>query len=313
VSKVVDYFWTKRDDMLLFAFSLLISLLLFGQLQVGLEPGKEREFEVPLSFSGQSDDVTIVQAPRSAKVVASGSQQALDSLDTSKVRAVVDLTDAQPGISRLRVEVFGPLRSGSTLTPVRSVAEVEIERKLRREFEVQLLTVGTPPGNFTYEGVTMLPPRVEVSGPESNVPMVVAVRAVLDLTNLMPNQSLELELEALGEEKRPVPLITLTPSRVQIMPAVSIGPSRRNLLVTPVFTGQPAVGYRVSGYDVIPNQIATVGESAEVSRVTTVNTKPIDLSGLRANRRFTVKLVLPPGLNVTDSDEVTVSVRVVRG
>jgi YbbR domain-containing protein len=44
-----------------------------------------------------------------------------------------------------------------------------------------------------------------------------------------------------------------------------------------------------------------------------VNTKPIDLSGLRANRRFTVKLVLPPGLNVTDSDEVTVSVRVVRG
>ncbi len=312
MSKVIDYVWAKRDDMLLFALSLLISLLLFGQLQVGLEPGKEREFEVPLSFSGQSDDITVVQAPRSVKVVASGSQQALDVLDTSKVRAVVDLSSVDPGVRRLRIEVFGPLKSGLTLSPVRSVAELEIEQKLRKEFEVQLLTVGTPPGNFTYDGVTILPPRVEVSGPESNVPRVVSVRAVLDLKNLMPNQSLELELEALGEENKPVPLITLTPPRVQILPAVSIGPSRRNLLVTPVFSGQPAVGYRVSGYDVIPNQISTRGESAEVSRVTTVNTKPIDLSGLRANRRFTIKLVLPPGLEATDGDEVTVSVRVVR-
>jgi YbbR domain-containing protein len=313
VSKSVDFLWSKREDMLLFIFALIIATLLFGQLQVGQEPGREREFEVPLTFSNQSEDVAVVQAPRSVRVVASGSQQALDNLDTSKVRALVDLSEVEPGVRKLRVEVLGPLKSGLTLSPSRSFAELQIESKQRKTFDVQLLTVGTPPGNFTFNGVTMLPPRVEVSGPSSNVPQVVSVRAVFDLTNLTPNQSIEVELEALGEQNKPVPLITIEPSVVQILPAVSIGPSKRNLLVTPVFTGQPAVGYRITGYDVVPNQVTTTGESGDVSRVTTVSTETIDLSGLRADRRFTVRLVLPEGLEPSSGDQVTVIVRVSRG
>jgi YbbR domain-containing protein len=312
VSKIVDTLVAKRDDVLLFALSTLIALLLFGQLQSGLEPGKEREFEVPLTFTGQAEDITVLQAPRSVKIVASGSQQALDALDTSKVRASLDLQDAGPGVGRYRVDVIGPARSGLEFRAVRANAEVELEAKQRKTFEVQLFTVGTPPGNYTYNGVTMLPPEVEVSGPASNLPQVKSVRAVLDLTRITPNQSIEAELEALGEGGRPVPLITISPTHVQILPAIKIGPSRRNLLVTPVFRGQPAVGYRVTGYTVTPNQVETSGESADVSRVTTVDTDPISLDGLRATRTFRVRLLLPSGVEAMEGDEVTVTVRVSR-
>jgi YbbR domain-containing protein len=228
------------------------------------------------------------------------------------VRAVVDLAAAAPGVGRYRVDVFGPLTREVTLAPVRRTVEVQIETKQRRTMDVQLFTVGTPPGNYTYNGVTMLPPEVEVSGPESNVPRVKTVRAVLDLTTITPTQSIEVELEALGEEDQPVPLITLTPPRVQILPAISIGPSKRNLLVAAVFSGQPAVGYRVTGYTIEPNQVEVEGESADVSRVTTANTQRIDLTGLRGNRTFRVTLVLPSGLRATQGDEVTVIVRVAR-
>ena len=310
MSKVIDYLVTKRDDMLLFALSLFIAWLLFGQVQGGMEPGKEREFEVPLAFANQSDDVSILQAPRFVRVVASGSEQVLDSLETSRVRAFVDLAQAKPGVGRYKIEVVGPQRSGLTLSPSRTNAELELEEKLRKTFEVQLITVGTPPGTYTYNGVTMIPSEVEVSGPKSNVQRVQSVRAVLDLTTISPRRTIEAEVEALGDEDRPVPLITIDPTSVQILPAISIGPSQRNLLVTPVFTGQPAVGYKVSAYEVTPNQIATVGESEEVSRVTTVNTRPIDLAGLRTDRTFRIQLVLPPGIEAVNGDHVVVTVRV---
>jgi YbbR domain-containing protein len=120
-------------------------------------------------------------------------------------------------------------------------------------------------------------------------------------------------LEPLGDENLPVPLVTIEPSTVQIRPAVSIGPSRRELLVTPVFTGQPAFGYRVTGYSVTPNEIATSGESSDVSRMTTVDTEPISLEGLTSDRTFQVRLRLPEGLTSTVGDIVAVTVRVRRG
>lgn len=313
MSKVVEYVWSKRENVLLFAASLLISLVLFAQLQRSFVPDKEREFEVPLTFANQHRDITVLQAPRMVRVVASGSQGILDSIDTSRVRAVVDLAGAEPGAKTYAVEVLGPWRPGLSFTPARAIVEMHIERKLRKEFDVQLFAVGTPPESYTFDGATILPETVEVSGPESVLPRVRTVRAVLDLTRVMPNQSLEVLLEPLGDENLPVPLVTIEPSTVQIRPAVSIGPSRRELLVTPVFKGQPAVGYRVTGYSVSPNEIATSGESSDVSRMTTVDTEPISLEGLTSDRTFRVRLRLAEGLTSTVGDEVTVTVRVRRG
>lgn len=313
MSKVVEYVWSKRENVLLFAASLLISLVLFAQLQRSFVPDKEREFEVPLTFANQHRDITVLQAPRMVRVVASGSQGILDSIDTSRVRAVVDLAGAEPGAKTYAVEVLGPWRPGLSFTPARAIVEMHIERKLRKEFDVQLFAVGTPPESYTFDGATILPETVEVSGPESVLPRVRTVRAVLDLTRVMPNQSLEVLLEPLGDENLPVPLVTIEPSTVQIRPAVSIGPSRRELLVTPVFTGQPAVGYRVTGYSVSPNEIATSGESSDVSRMTTVDTEPISLEGLTSDRTFRVRVRLAEGLTSTVGDEVTVTVRVRRG
>ncbi|MEX2243477.1 MAG: CdaR family protein [Fimbriimonadaceae bacterium] len=313
MSKVVEYVWAKRENVLLFAASLLISLVLFAQLQRSFVPDKEREFEVTLTFANQHKDITVLYAPRMVRVVASGSQGILDSIDTSRVRAVVDLAGAEPGAKTYAVEVLGPWRPGLSFTPARAIVEMHIERRLRKEFDVQLFAVGTPPESYTFDGATILPEKVEVSGPESVLPKVRTVRAVLDLTRVMPNQSLEVLLEPLGDENLPVPLVTIEPSTVQIRPAVSIGPSRRELLVTPVFTGQPAFGYRVTGYSVSPNEITTSGESSDVSRMTTVDTEPISLEGLTSDRTFRVRLRLAEGLTSTVGDQVTVTVRVRRG
>ncbi len=312
MSKVVQFVWSRRENVLLFTAALAISLALFLQLQIALMPDSERELEVPLELANQSDDVIVLQVPNKIKVTATGTQQVLDSLDPSKVLASVDLAGAPVGDGRFRVEVTGPIRPGLLLSPVRGFVAMRIEAKVRARLRVDLDSAGVPPESFTYGGATILPQVVEISGLESVVRDVASVRAVLDLSQILPNKTMELALEALNDEGRPVPLIEIDPETVSVSPAVSIGPSRRNLLVTVVFRNQPAFGYRVVGYTVTPNQVEATGSSIDLSRVTTVSTEPIDLAGLSGDRTFIVPLRRPLGMAVTFITEVRVRVRVQR-
>ena len=255
MSKAVHFVWSRRENVLLFTAALAISLALFMQLQVGLMPDSERELEVPLAFANQSDDVIVLQVPNKIKVSATGTQQLLDSLDASKVLASVDLAGAPVGDGRFRVEVTGPIRPGLLLSPVRGFVDIRIEARVRKSLTVDLDTAGVPPESFTYGGATILPPSVEVSGLESVVSDVKSVRAVLDLSQILPNKTLEIELEALNEEGRPVPLIEFEPETVMVSPAVSIGPTTRNLLVVARFINQVPLGYRIFVYTLTQNQV----------------------------------------------------------
>lgn len=312
MSKLYQYVLAKQENILLFTAALAISLALFMYLQVGLIPDRERELEVPLEFTNQSEDIIVLQVPNKVKVTATGTQQTLDGLDASKIQALVDLAGAPIGDGRFRVEVTGPITPGLLLSPVRGFVDMRIEARVRAVLPIDLVTVGVPPESFTFDGATLLPPSVEISGMQSVVSDVTTVRAVLDLSQVLPNKMLEIELEALNEAGRPVPLIEFSPESVKVSPAVSIGPSMRRLLVTPVFKNQPSFGYRVVGYTVTPNQVEATGSSMSLARVTTVQTEAIDLAQLSRDTTFIVPLLQPGGLTITGAREVRVRVRVER-
>ena len=67
-----------------------------------------------------------------------------------------------------------------------------------------------------------------------------------------------------------------------------------------------SVGFRVESYTVVPNQIDVTGESQDVSKVTTVDTDPIDLSSLRSSRTVSVRIRLPNGVSALGSETVNV-------
>lgn len=312
MSKVVDYIWKKRENTLLFAVSLLISLILFMQLGISPIADAERELVVPLEFTNKSDQITVLQARRTIKVLASGPQQVIDNLDTSNISAFIDLAGAPVGRERYPVEVTGPVRADLTLTAVQSFEQIEIEATITERFDVTVVTIDVPPEAYTYEGATSYPQSVEVSGPESIMKDVRTVRALLNLSNVVPNRTYELDLEILGEGGKPVPVVQADPEKVMVSPAVSIGPTMRRLFVNPVFVNQLAQGFRVSDYTVTPNQIEATGGSGDLSRYTTVDTRPIDIGGLRQSYDFEVEVILPDGLTAEGGTTVTVHVEVRR-
>ena len=309
MSLVIDYIWNRREDILLFAASLLIALVLFIQLDSSAVIEAEREIEVPLEFTNVSDEVTVLQAVRKVKVRATAPQSVLDSLDLSQISAFVDLTNAPVGVERYKVMVTAPSREGLIVAPMQSFVQIEVEARVSKEFEVMVLPMGVPPQGFLYQGATVVPQIVTVSGPESIMESVKSVRAVLDLSELVPNATIDSDLEILGDLNRRIPVVQANPAKVKLSPAVSFGTTTRKLLINPDITKLPPGNFEIVSVTVDPVQIEVFGVSADLAKYTIVDTEPIDLSDVRESRSFQVGLILPERL--TAEGDTTVTVRVV--
>lgn len=312
MSGVIDYLWSRRDNILLFIASLVISLLLFNRLQSSFEPDNELQFDAVLEFEHLSEDFVVVQSPQRIKMVASGSKQQLDRLDTARITALISLSSAEAGVAVFRIQIGGSVPPGVTILPDRPVIEIGIEELGRVQFEVEVAAMGVPPGAYTLLGLNASPSTVVVSGPKSVLSQVKSVRAMVDVTQARPGSSFDVRLEALGDGNSPVAIVQISPEFVSVSPALALAPTRRTLLVTPSFSGQPPFSHRIVDYSVEPVEVEIRGSSDVLSRLRTIGTGVIDLTGLTASTTIDVALIIPAGVELVGEATVRVTLDIRR-
>lgn len=299
----------RRDGILMFIASLVISLLLWLQVQPLFDPGKEREFQAPLEVEGLPESLMVVNLPEAVTLVASGATADLDRLNARSVKAYVDLRRVQPGTNTVLVQVNAPVASDITLRARTVRLSITVERVAESQQPVQFESSGVPPEEYIFDGASMLPDTVTVRGPASLLPRVKRVRVLLDLSRIRPSGTYPLPVEILDESNRPVPWLTANPPQVTVSPAVAPAPAARSVLITPSWSGQPAFGFQVTQYEIRPMQVRVKGESRELSSITTVETEPIPIEGAKQDITLRVRLRLPSGLT-SDTKEVRVVVRI---
>ncbi len=297
----------RKESLLLFVASTAIAFLMFVQLQDDLLPDKEREFEAVIEFQNLSGDLIVTQRPERITLLASGSQRALDDLDTARVKAVVDMSQAEAGVARYDVTVDGPISRGVMVIPTRNVIDLGVEVLEHKPFEVNVQAAGMVSDVFEYRGVAAEPSTVTVNAAASIMPSVKSVRAIVDLTDALPNTTYTVRLEPLGEGDQPLAGVTVEPAEVVVRPVLSVAPQIRNLLVVPKFVNSPSGTSTVKSYTIEPTQIEVRGEGDTISRLRMIETEDVDLSGLSSNQTFTVGIRLPEGV---ESDTETVQVTV---
>lgn len=103
-------------------------------------------------------------------------------------------------------------------------------------------------------------------------------------------------------------------SVVQIAPAAVpltwVNRAQGEVPVTPVVTGELAPGHRRTGLSVQPATVAIRGSASEVSRLETIATQPLDISGLTEGRHERQVPLVPLPEHVSYVDTVTVTVLV---
>ncbi|MCH7904250.1 MAG: hypothetical protein IH944_06740 [Armatimonadetes bacterium] len=312
MSGIIDFLWSRRDNILLFIASLVISLLLFVQLQTRLDPNSELQFDAVLEWENLPEDLVVVQSPQRIKVVASGSKQQLDRLDTARITAKVNLSKAADGVARYLIGIGGSVPRGVTISPDRPLIEIGIEEMGRRTFEIEVSAMGVPPGAYTLLGLNAAPSTAVVSGPKSVVSQVKSVRAIVDVTQARPGSAFDVRLEALGDENRPVAIVEISPEFVSVSPALSLAPTRRPLFVTASFIGQVPFSHRFFDYSVEPTEVEIRGSSDVLSRLRMIGTASIDLTGLTESTSIDVALIIPAGVELVGEATVRVTLDIRR-
>ncbi|ANM29989.1 hypothetical protein ABI59_11025 [Acidobacteria bacterium Mor1] len=159
----------------------LISLVLalFFWVIMNTENTVLRDVSVPLDIKIDENSILTGTPPRRVTVGLRGFESMLRSLDPVSLAFDVDLRDApagQRGIQLAASNLDG-LPEGlevSWIDPDR--LRLNIERRMRRVLQVEPTFMGDPPQGYHLYGREILPDRVEVEGPESEVRSMTSIR-----------------------------------------------------------------------------------------------------------------------------------------
>jgi len=138
-----------------------------------------QDVSVPLEIRLPEDRVAASPTPNTVTVRLRGAESLLRRLDPVPLAVRVDLSDAPLGEQDVQI-------AKSDLVNVPRGVEVEfidpdrfsldVDRRLRRELEVDVTFLGRPPEGCHFYGVEVLPKSVVVEGPESEIEEASVVR-----------------------------------------------------------------------------------------------------------------------------------------
>jgi YbbR domain-containing protein len=231
---------------------------------------------------------------------------------TSTFIATVDLSGVDPraGTTSVAVTVRSVDPRINVLGSDPAFVSIRLERLTFKTVPVKV-SLGPLPSGLDLGETTVEPRTATVSGPESAVVQVAAVRAdvVIDSGGLDFDQDVPLiPVDGVGNAVRP---IEVSPVSARVTIPVFTDRQSRSLPVTPVLTGTPAAGFEIAAVAVDPVVVTVEGDADQLAQLTNLDTQAVSVAGASANVSETVGLDLPTGVVPlrTDTVRVTVTLR----
>lgn len=190
-----------------------------------------------------------------------------------------------------------------------AISSIPLEPLKRKEVDVQV-EHGVVPEGLTIGKTTVDPARAVVSGPESVMARVVAVRAdvLIQTSGIDIDQDVPLiPIDNLGNALSP---LEVTPGTARVIIAVSSDLQSRTLPVNPIITGTPAAGFEIASVTVEPMVALVAGDADQLAELTQVDTDPIPMTGVSADKVVEVPLALPVGVSAVKDEPITVTIAI---
>lgn len=230
---------------------------------------------------------------------------ALGDLRATVDLAGLDLASSEPQDLPVRVAVADERVKVVEVTP--ALVRLRAEPLTSRALVIQVRFANEPPRGFQPGTATITPREVRVSGAESLVASVAAVYATVRFGDVGVDLTHSAQPVAVDAAATVVDGVRVEPAAVQVSVPVLPTATTRTLPVLYVVRGAVAPGYWISRVTAEPAAVTVRGEQSAIASLERVETAPIDVSGLSANRTVRVPLALPPGVSPLQPVEATVT------
>lgn len=265
----------------------------------------------PINVPGS---VAVVEPLPTVRVRVTVAEEVFDSLTAADFQATVDLEGLTVGEYELLVDVRaltsrGNLRVDDVLPEKRDIRLAEL---IGKEVPVQVNVEGEPVAGYVMSQPVTESSTVLVTGPQESVDQVSQATATINVEGATETIDQAVRLTPRNQNGILVEGVTLDQGGfMQLTIDITQQKFSRAVAITPQPTGNPADGYNVVGVSVNPTVVTIRGEEPSIAGTSSIPTRPIDITGAKADIVKTVSLDLPSGVEVAGGDTVvTVTIKI---
>lgn len=292
-----------------FALALVLASFLWGYIQLTQFPETSATFpSVPLTVIKPPNGLIVrSQIPNHVSVDVSGASDTIHGLNIENINAKLDLSK-YTGPSTVNVPVKVNPVDGVTFISHPETVAVQIEQEISKTLDISINLKGLPPDYIKVGQPTLGTDKVTLSGPKSVVDQVVSATVAIDISSATTEIDSQQKISLLDKNGLIVTddqLVT-DPATVTVKVPIQSQFNSRPVPVEVQTTGTPAPGYVVSAATSDPTLVTIFGLPDAVSKIKTVKTRPIDISGASRIVTATAQLEVPGGV-ATSIDNVRVT------
>jgi YbbR domain-containing protein len=295
--------------LLSFALSLLLWMHVKSLSEAATPPSGPSVFNVNLELRNQPAGTVVVgDVPSSIPFTALGPTEEQRKINPDYLKAFIDLSEKPPdGRFLVRLETTAEYKVN--WRPTNLKLPVKLEQEISKRIEVKVEAIGDfKIEGYKYDGVTSDPSVITVTGASSQVEKVKLARAYFNLAAIGENNAQRAKVELLDEKESPVSDVAMSTDTVTVSAVIAPRPPRRSFIIQPNWTGAPEFGSTVADYEFTPAQVMVEGPADILANLSVINTKPINIDGLKETAVIPVELVLPQGIRLSNPQEVSVKV-----
>lgn len=267
-------------------------------------------YTVPVEPRGLAPNLAIDRTNYQVYVSVQGTAAAISNLRLADIEAYVDFTGLLAGEVTVDVVVNVPENMTVLSQNLKSIT-VELKEKRSNLFPLEVVIMGEPAANYKALEATVSPADVLLRGTDEYMRRVSKVYVTAPIQDVEADGfERDLSVTVLDTEGNDItPMFTIEPKVAKVViPTVYKQPENTVAVRVPI-TGEPALGYKLSLKSVTPSTVRIFGDLNRVQTLDYVETEPVDISDLDANKTVTVRLALANGITA-DKSTVTVALQI---
>lgn len=307
----------KRLDSLLssriFLRAVAIGVALLVWFYVAGDQGSEvnKTLRLRVDYRNASPGFSVTHSVRDVQVRIAANRRLFETLELEKLSCEVDLKGLESGKYRLPARVLLP--PGVRLVSVSpEQVTVELVRLIEKVLPIRIAWEGAFPDDALIESLTLTPSEVTVRGREDVLSILTEALVTPKAGETISDAESLLEVKLKTDKGTAAPGgIDLYPREVRLQAVMVKDVERKEVPIVASVTGTPEIGYRIEETVVTPPTVQIVGASSSLEMIDSLQTRPVDASGLAQDKTVEVEPALPAGQRVKLLGPVKINVSLV--